>query len=318
MSMIPGMEKIVEEGIKKFLPEGGKDTLPLPEGKERKFPWEDKEGGAELSKREDPKHKFPWEKESGDIGRDIGKEIGKAERKKSDWELEPKDYKGSRPPIYSCLDKAVDSGKIRDAADGRGQKSMESGKEGKQEADKEREEQRENREKDNPEKAEVPDASDSKENKKEGLSDQEREKIKAETGWSDKVIDHIGSWEEYEIYKAANLMEIEINGKTCLIKKDIDWNQKDAKGNTNAERVKRGLAPLDKNGKPIELHHMGQRADAPLAELSFEEHRGAGNDTILHDKNKETETHGEGNKWNSEKQNHWKSRSEADTAGGQS
>lgn len=150
---------------------------------------------------------------------------------------------------------------------------------------------------------------------KEGLTAEEKAKIKEETGWSDEVIDAIGSWEEYEVYKKAGLKEVEINGKKVLIRSDIDWNQKDEKGRTNAERIKQGLAPLDKNGNAIELHHIGQHADSPLAELTFEEHRGGGNDTILHDKTKETETHGEGNTWDRERQEHWKERSKFNEEG---
>ena len=145
---------------------------------------------------------------------------------------------------------------------------------------------------------------------KRGLTDKEKEKIKKETGWSDEIIDAIGSWEEYEIYKNAGLVEVEINGKKCLIRSDIDWDQKDSFGKTNRERAAEGRAPLDKNGKPIQLHHIGQHADSPLAELTFEEHRCGGNDTILHDKNKETEAHGEGNNWDNERQSYWKDRAE--------
>lgn len=143
---------------------------------------------------------------------------------------------------------------------------------------------------------------------KEGLTAEEKAKIKEETGWSDEVIDAIGSWEEYEVYKKTGLIEVEFNGKKVLIRSDIDWNQKDEKDRTNAERIKQGLAPLDKNGNAIELHHIGQHADSPLAELTFEEHRGGGNDTILHDKTKETEIHGEGNTWDRERQEYWKER----------
>ena len=77
---------------------------------------------------------------------------------------------------------------------------------------------------------------------------------------------------------------------------------------TNAERIKEGLAPLNKNGKPIYLHHIGQRPDSPLAELTFEEHRMGGNDTILHDKSKPTEVHGDNNQWDTERKNYWKNR----------
>lgn len=142
----------------------------------------------------------------------------------------------------------------------------------------------------------------------EGLTQDEKDIIKKETGWSDEIIDAIRSMDEYRIYKEAGLVESEVNGKKCLIKTDIDWDQKDQFGYTNRERVAEGYAPLDKDGRPIQLHHIGQKPDSPLAELTFREHRCGGNDTILHDKKKETEVHGEGNNWDNERQEYWKNR----------
>lgn len=141
---------------------------------------------------------------------------------------------------------------------------------------------------------------------KEGLTDEEKAKIKKETGWSDEIIDAIGSMEEYEIYKDAGLQEAEIGDKKCLIRNDIDWNQKDAMGRTNKERAEQGLSPINKDGKVIELHHIGQHADSPLAELTPEEHRGKGNDTILHDKTKESEIDRQA--FAGERSTHWEAR----------
>lgn len=143
-----------------------------------------------------------------------------------------------------------------------------------------------------------------------GLTVEEKAQIKEATGWSDEIIDAIGSMEEYEIYRDANLVEAEIGDKKCLIRNDIDLEKTDQFGQTNRERMANGLPPLDANSRPIQLHHIGQRADSPLAELTFEEHRCGGNDTILHDKKKETEVHGEGNTWTKERTEHWKERSE--------
>lgn len=140
-----------------------------------------------------------------------------------------------------------------------------------------------------------------------GLTDEEKAKIKEETGWSDEIIDAISSMEEYEIYKNAGLVEVEINGKKCLVRSDIDWDQKDAFGQTNRERAEQGKPPVDKNGKPIELHHIGQKADGPLAELTQEEHRGKENDSVLHDKTKESEID-RNHFGNTERPNHWKDR----------
>ena len=150
-------------------------------------------------------------------------------------------------------------------------------------------------------------ANESPEARKE-LSDEEKQKIKEETGWSDEIIDAISSMEEYEIYKKADLEEKEINGKKCLVRKDIDLEQKDSMVRTNSERMEKGLPPLDKNGRPIELHHIGQKSDSPLAELTTSEHRGKGNDTVLHDKKKESEI--DRDKFAEERSEHWKNRSE--------
>ena len=141
------------------------------------------------------------------------------------------------------------------------------------------------------------------------LSDEEKQRIKEETGWSDEIIDAISSMEEYEIYKKADLEEKEINGKKCLVRKDIDLEQKDSMGRTNSERMEKGLPPLDKNGRPIELHHIGQKPNSPLAELTTSEHRDKGNDIVLHDKKKESEI--DRDKFAEERSEHWKNRIEA-------
>lgn len=145
---------------------------------------------------------------------------------------------------------------------------------------------------------------------KNGLTDEQEAEIRENTGWPDEIIDAIGSMEEYEIYKNAGPVVREINGKLCLAREDIDWEQKDAMGRSNRERAEQGLSPIDKVGNVIELHHIGQHPDSPLAELTPEEHRGKGNDTILHDKTKESEI--DRNAFGEERRSHWKDRAEED------
>ena len=152
-----------------------------------------------------------------------------------------------------------------------------------------------------------------KENQNSKLTEEEKAKIKEETKWSDEVINSIGSMEEYEIYKKAGLVEAKVGDKVCLVKPDIDWKQKDEMGRTNKERAEMGLAPLDKNGKPIELHHIGQKSDAPLAELTNEEHHSNGNDTILHDKSKPSEI--DRAAFTIERADHWFERSQMEDKG---
>lgn len=155
------------------------------------------------------------------------------------------------------------------------------------------------------------------ETKSEGLTEEEKAKIKEETGWSDEIIDNIQNMKQYEILKNAGLVEVEINGRKCLIKENIDLDYTDEDGVSNRDRIARGLAPLDsKTGKPIELHHLGQKADSPLVELTEEEHRtgeyedGKKNQSLWHNNAKETEVHREGNSWDQERKAHWKARAE--------
>lgn len=149
------------------------------------------------------------------------------------------------------------------------------------------------------------------------LTEEEKAKIKEETGWSDEIIENIKNMDQYKILKNAGLKEVEINGKKCLIKENIDLDYTDEDGISNRDRMSRGLAPLDsKTGKPIELHHLGQKADSPLVELTEEEHRtgeyenGKKNQSLWHDNTVETEVHGEGNSWDQERKAHWKARAE--------
>lgn len=147
---------------------------------------------------------------------------------------------------------------------------------------------------------------DGPEEKLEGLTEEEKVEIKRKTGWSDEVIDNIGSMKEADVYINAGLTEKEIDGKKCLVRNDIDWDQKDAMGRTNQERAEQGLSPINKEGKVIELHHVGQHSDSPLAELTTEEHRGKGNDTILHNKTKESEI--DRKAFATERNEHWEVR----------
>lgn len=144
-------------------------------------------------------------------------------------------------------------------------------------------------------------------NELQNINDVDKEKIKDEKGWSDNIIDSLHSMKEYEIYKKADLKEFEINNKSCLIR-NVDFEKKDSMGRTNKERMEKGYPPIDENGRPIELHHIGQKSNSPLAELTINEHRGKGNDVILHNKKKESEI--DRLQFSEERKEHWKKRSE--------
>ncbi|MCM1991322.1 HNH/ENDO VII family nuclease [Oceanirhabdus seepicola] len=146
---------------------------------------------------------------------------------------------------------------------------------------------------------------------REGLTEKERKKIKEETGWSDEIVNNIDSWEQYEIYKDAELQEGEINGRKCLLK-DIDLDYVDEKtGKTNLELMEQGRSPIDsKTGEKIELHHMGQQFDGPFVELAENSEHGGSKHSILHP-NREGSFRNDPElvkQYNRERAAHWKSR----------
>jgi len=132
----------------------------------------------------------------------------------------------------------------------------------------------------------------------------EKEKIKEKTTYSDNTNEAITTEEELEVYQKEGLEESTVNDKTVLKDNSIDPNQIDANGRTNLERMKEGLAPLDENGRPYNLHHIGQKSDSPLAELKEGVHRK--NDAVLHDKTNPSEI--DRKEFAKEKAEHWKAR----------
>ncbi len=139
------------------------------------------------------------------------------------------------------------------------------------------------------------------------LSDEMRETLR-DRGYSEDVIERIGSEQEAQIYLDAGLECETVNGKDVLVQPDIDPDQVDELGRTNLERMEKGLPPQDADGKPYQLHHIGQNADSPLAELTQSEHMGGGNNKILHDVTKDSEIHR--GDFQKERTDHWKQRAE--------
>lgn len=105
-----------------------------------------------------------------------------------------------------------------------------------------------------------------------GLSMNEAAIIQRETKFPNNVIKQIHNMDEYNALKSADLKAKMVNGKTALIKENIDLNLVDESGKTNLERMAEGYSPLDSSGHKYELHHIGQKNDATLAVLTREEH----------------------------------------------
>ncbi len=142
----------------------------------------------------------------------------------------------------------------------------------------------------------------------EQLTNTEKLVIEEKTGWSDEIIDCIRSMEEAQIYIDADLKEAQINGRKCLIRDDIDIEQKNEKGITNRELIMLGKSPINIYGEKVELHHIGQKQYSPFAELTEREHHSKGNYRILHIAKKQTEI--VRNIFNLERKKHWQIRAE--------
>lgn len=142
---------------------------------------------------------------------------------------------------------------------------------------------------------------------KDGIDPQTKKEIKNRSGWPDSIVDNVRSEDEANVYLSANLEVKNIDGKDCLVKRDIDISLV-YEGQTNLERMLEGKSPVTSNGEKIELHHIGQNPDAPLAELTTEEHRGYKSDMILHDKTVESKI--DRYAFRAERESYWMSRAE--------
>ena len=152
-----------------------------------------------------------------------------------------------------------------------------------------------------------------------------QQEIKERTGWSDAIVRFLHSREEAEVYIRAGLVERRIGGRAALVRTDIDWRAFNCrhkwlkrkladwlkwKDYNNADLIGEGWPPRDSNGDPYELHHIGQRQDSPLAELTWQEHMGDGNNAILHP-NRESVI--DRQQFDSEKARYWQDRFKAFT-----
>lgn len=138
---------------------------------------------------------------------------------------------------------------------------------------------------------------------KSGLTMNEVAAIQKETKWSLDIIKKIHSKAEYEIYKKAGLAATKMPDGTMALLREIDWNLVDQYGRTNVQRVLDKLAPIGPDGMPFELHHVGQRADSPLAILTWTEHHKEGF-SILH--YKEEGKNVAESVWKKQKEDFWK------------
>lgn len=141
-----------------------------------------------------------------------------------------------------------------------------------------------------------------------GLTINEAATIQKDAKYPLEIIRRFKSMDEYNIYKEAGLEAKLVNGKSALVR-PIDPTIRDGNGLTNIERMKRGLAALDVEGNPYELHHVAQEKDGILAILTKAEHRGEGSFSKLHDLMRGSDVD-HGSEWAKEREGFWKSLAE--------
>ena len=77
-----------------------------------------------------------------------------------------------------------------------------------------------------------------------------------------------------KVTKDANKIVVEVDGKRVILDSNtFDPNKIDSVGRTNIERMEQGLAPIGKDGKSVNLHHVDQTDAGPIKEITATEHQ---------------------------------------------
>lgn len=139
-----------------------------------------------------------------------------------------------------------------------------------------------------------------------GLNMNQAAFIQKKTKWPLKAIKSLHSIEESEVYLRAGLTPIHMADDSWVFAKQIDWDLIDELGRSNRVRVMEyNLSPIDNNGLSYEVHHIGQKADGPLAMLTHAEHHNKETYSIIHyaDEGKDITD----SAWRAQKAKFWKS-----------
>lgn len=116
-----------------------------------------------------------------------------------------------------------------------------------------------------------------------GLNMNDAARIQKETKWPLDAIKNLHSVKESEVYVKAGLTPVHLSDGNWIFTKEIDWNLMDDMGRTNIIRVRDyKLSPIDDTGMSYEVHHLGQKADGPLAMLTHAEHHNPDTYGIIH------------------------------------
>lgn len=112
--------------------------------------------------------------------------------------------------------------------------------------------------------------------------------------WSKDPIEFNGN----KVYQRNDLLDLnfvsswKVNGKTVT--------------GTNLERMANGLAPIGSDGRTVNLHHMTQRQDGPIAEVTQKFHKE--NHSTIHANTNTIPSGINRNKFESWKKQYWKNR----------
>lgn len=122
----------------------------------------------------------------------------------------------------------------------------------------------------------------------------------------DEAMDKVSNGEK-KLYSELPLEVGATDDREALHRTDIDFLGLDQNEKCNLDTMQEG-SPPQLNGESVELHHIGQSMDAPLAELTPEEHRGKGNFSILHNLTKDSEI--DRATFDKEKNHYWRVRAQ--------
>lgn len=131
--------------------------------------------------------------------------------------------------------------------------------------------------------------------------------------YSNEITPYITQYNELQLYCSLQLKESYITRPAII--RDIDFDLWIASENcSNLELMQKGCAPYEfdaPEGK-IELHHIGQDDNAPLAELTWEEHDE--NSKLLHPSHEDSWRSKKGRElqFNAERTEYWKRRAKQD------
>ena len=149
-----------------------------------------------------------------------------------------------------------------------------------------------------------------------GLTMSQVATIQKESKYPIEIIKKFNSVEQYNICKDAGLKAFSVNGKTALIRNiDLDYVD-NVTGKTNLQLMQSRKAPIDPvTGQKMELHHLGQEIDSPLAILKRSEHTQNGNDSIWHILTEGFENPSSQQGWTKQRGDFWETMAEIMTGG---